>query len=1539
MAYPLPLDTTYLTFLSNTAYSFKRINTAYSIPLNTSYRSSDTEVVLFYNGLDVPTRQILYSRGAIPSKTIADAKIAIQEMAEYSQKWHNGTSRTKSTKTFDELAAIQEQLNNLGREIKKVNKKVYVTQVGCEQCKDPHYTKDFPLKEEGKPLEEASYTQFGLGKLAHTKLTVELADRTVKYPKGIAKNVLVGLRERMELDLEVMLIGETLVLNRSLDPFFEDYIELNDLNIPLELRRDQVDNLMPTIEECEVVEEFRARNDARMVSKFFGYPSDCDHDKKTHMDYAYNFKFSCMIDFAVLEDIDAYRDKGMGDVIFGESFLREVGINAIWFDGMITIYNGNDEVIYQMVRSHQRFKHHTNKQCSKIPPLLKMGIVRETLAERTEGAHHLGPERPRVYSDLSPEEKDRETIHAYYVRFAKLINDMRNIKMTMSRMKLNSKFVNNMLPEWGRFVTAPYSQSSITPPSTYVPPYLANNAHIDSGLSPMDNLIENLTNTLALLTQSYKTFLPQTNNQLGTSSNTRNQATVQDGRVVVQNVQGRLNRGQGNNPRGEGADGYVGVHNRVRKANPSQARQIKCYNCNDKMLLMQAQENRVALDKEQLLFLADDCDAFDSDFNEAPTAQTMFMANLSSADPVYDKASSLYDLDILSEVHDHDHYQDAVCKHHEEHEIHDNVQLNYVVDSHADYTSDSNLIPYNQYVKDNAVPELEAEYDQNVIDRKHDEIERKKLLIVNDNLIAECLSKEVFYVSTNYELNVSRFTKMHVAHTIVEARCLELETKLFNLRDKIHNDNYNELVNRALDSQITQLTKKVIVLQAQNDLFMTENGKIKQHYKELYDSIKITHAKHREQVTALTTKNVNLKAQILNNVNSVIKNHVKPTVLAPGKYAIDVEPIPPRFRNNRKAHLDYLKHLKESVETICEIVEEAKVVRPLDSSIVSACRYTKHSQELLEYKANVHVPPSTEVNPCTDASESQPKSNTKKNKISPAKGVNKMKVEEHPRINKSHLRTTNRVDSSSRSKRTVVQIVLWYLDSGCSKHMTGDRSRLMNFVKNFIRTVRFGNDHFGAIMGYGDYVIGDSMISRVYYVEGLGHNLFFVRQFCDSDLEVAFRKHSCYVRDTNGVELIKGSHGSNLYTISVEDMMESSPIYLLFKASKNKSWLCHQCLNHLNFVPRTPQQNGIIERQNRTLVEAARTMLIFYKALIFLWAEAMATACYTQNRSLIHTRHNKTPYELVHNKKPGLTFFKLFGALCYPTNDSEDLGKLQPTADIKIFVGYAPSRKVQVQVNSAGTPSSTTIAQDAPSPSHSSSSSVLQSPSLHQGVAAESTLMEDNYVAPVDNNPFINVFAPEPSSDASSSRDWIYKVKLDEYSDALKNKARLVAKGYRQEDGIDFEESFAPVARIEAICIFIANVDSKNMTIYPMDVKTAFLNGELKEEVYVSQLEGFFDPDNLTHVYRLKMALYGLKQAPRVWMDSCDPVDTPMVDRLKLDEDLLGILVDQTRFRSMVGSLMYLTVNKPDLVFAVCMCARLSGHTKKYARKCSVPWR
>nr|GEV15526.1 hypothetical protein [Tanacetum cinerariifolium] len=217
---------------------------------------------------------------------------------------------------------------------------------------------------------------------------------------------------------------------------------------------------------------------------------------------------------------------------------------------------------------------------------------------------------------------------------------------------------------------------------------------------------------------------------------------------------------------------------------------------------------------------------------------------------------------------------------------------------------------------------------------------------------------------------------------------------------------------------------------------------------------------------------------------------------------------------------------------------------------------------------------------------------------------------------------------------------------------------------------------------------------------------------------------------------------------------------------------------------------------------------------------------------------------------------------------------------------------------------------------------------------------------------------------------WIYKVKLDELGGILKNKARLVAHGYCQEEGINFEESFASIARLEAIRIFLVYVGHKNMVVYQMDVKTAFLNGNLREEVYVSQPNGFVDQDNLNHMYKLKKALYGLKQDLRSWYDmlssfllsqdfskgsvdptlficrngndlllisqslrgiiinqlnyaleslkkygfkSCDPVDTPMVEKSKLDEDNEGKAVDPSHYQGMIGTFLYLTANRPDL--------------------------
>ncbi|GJS88756.1 retrovirus-related pol polyprotein from transposon TNT 1-94 [Tanacetum coccineum] len=493
-----------------------------------------------------------------------------------------------------------------------------------------------------------------------------------------------------------------------------------------------------------------------------------------------------------------------------------------------------------------------------------------------------------------------------------------------------------------------------------------------------------------------------------------------------------------------------------------------------------------------------------------------------------------------------------------------------------------------------------------------------------------------------------------------------------------------------------------------------------------------------------------------------------------------------------------------------------------------------------------------------------------------------------------------------------------------------------------LSSVKFGNDHVAKILGYGDYQIGNVMISRVYYVEGLGHNLFSVGQFCDSNLEVAFRQHTCFIRNLEGVDLLTGSRGNNLYTLSLGDMMASSPICLLSKASKTKSWLWHRRLSHLNFgainhlarhglvrglpklkfekdhlcsacamgkskkkphkpksedtnqeklyllhmdlcgpmrvasvngkkyilvivddysrftwvkflrskdeapdfiikflkmiqlrlkvpvrrirtdngtefvnqtlreyyekvgishetsVARSPQQNGVVERRNRTLIEAARTMLIYAKALLFLWAEAVATACYTQNRSIIRLRHGKTPYELLHDKPFDLSFFHVFGALCYPINDSENLEKLQPKADIGIFIGYAPTKKAFRIYNRCTRRIIETI-HVAMGFEHSSSG-----PVLHETTPAtnSSGLFSAGTTVTFPQQQ-LSQDAPSPSNYQTTPETQPLVIPNDVEEDNHDIEvAHIVARGYRQEEGIDFEESFAPVARLEAIRIF-----------------------------------------------------------------------------------------------------------------------------------------
>nr|GEV42548.1 reverse transcriptase domain-containing protein [Tanacetum cinerariifolium] len=264
----------------------------------------------------------------------------------------------------------------------------------------------------------------------------------------------------------------------------------------------------------------------------------------------------------------------------------------------------------------------------------------------------------------------------------------------------------------------------------------------------------------------------------------------------------------------------------------------------------------------------------------------------------------------------------------------------------------------------------------------------------------------------------------------------------------------------------------------------------------------------------------------------------------------------------------------------------------------------------------------------------------------------------------------------------IVQICLWIINLGCSKHMTGNHALLTNFVENFLGTVRFGNNNFEVIAGYGD------------------------------GLEVAFQKSTCFVRNEDGIDLLTDDRSSNLYTIALKEIASNSSACLLAKASSSQSWLWHQCLSHLNFatirkihqkhhksktdfasnktlyllhmdligpmhVESINEKRYVLvvvddySRRNRTLVEVARTMLTFANLPLFLWVEAIATACFTQNRSSIHKRFNNTPYELIKKRKPNIKFFHVFGYRCYLLNDYDDARKLKAKGDIELFVGYS----------------------------------------------------------------------------------------------------------------------------------------------------------------------------------------------------------------------------------------------------------------------------
>ncbi|GJS11742.1 integrase, catalytic region, zinc finger, CCHC-type containing protein [Tanacetum coccineum] len=548
--------------------------------------------------------------------------------------------------------------------------------------------------------------------------------------------------------------------------------------------------------------------------------------------------------------------------------------------------------------------------------------------------------------------------------------------------------------------------------------------------------------------------------------------------------------------------------------------------------------------------------------------------------------------------------------------------------------------------------------------------------------------------------------------------------------------------------------------------------------------------------------------------------------------------------------------------------------------------------------------------------------------------------------------------------QNLVDIILFIVNSGCSKHMTGNLNLLTNFVEKFLGTVKFGNDQIAPILGYGDLVQGTITIKRVYYVEGLNHNLFLVGQFCDADLEVAFRKSTCYIRDLKGNDLLMGSGGTDLYSITLQDLPTPNPICLMAKATSSQAWLWHRRLSHLNF-----DTINLLSKNNitiRTLVECSNNVIAAAKVPLLFGMKAIATTCFTQNRSLVIPRHEKTPYYIINGRKPSIKIFHIFGSLCYIVKEGENLNKMKEKGDamyllkwyilVKSYRVFNKRTRVLVEtihvnfdelphmasdyVSSDPIPErpTTVLEQDSLSPGPQSQDNVPQTveivrtsnelvllfnapplniqttpqttnqaPTQEPTVTASENIIQaeiNNENAQVDEDEFVNVFSTpvqergetssrhvdssnmhtfyqhhpsaqrwtkdhpleqvigNPSQSVRTRRQletdgemcmfaltvsrtepknikeamadsawieamqeelhqfdrldvwelvdrslcknvinlkWLWKNKRDEENTVIRNKARRVAKGYAQKEGIDFKESFALVARLEAV--------------------------------------------------------------------------------------------------------------------------------------------
>ncbi|GJZ90870.1 retrovirus-related pol polyprotein from transposon TNT 1-94 [Tanacetum coccineum] len=924
---------------------------------------------------------------------------------------------------------------------------------------------------------------------------------------------------------------------------------------------------------------------------------------------------------------------------------------------------------------------------------------------------------------------------------------------------------------------------------------------------------------------------------------------------------------------------------------------------------------------------------------------------------------------------------------------------------------------------------MEQAVEQHRLESKTFEVKMNQVLNENERLLEQVISKDIVNIIVNSSVD-NTYVNMHECE-----KCLKLEIGLLNKTDFIEKEIYDNLfrtqsqekdtVIKKLKERIKSLNGKINEDKIKKDLeeietinieldhrvskLIAENEHLKQTYKQLYDSIKPSRIRSKEQCDDLIYQ-VNLKSMEISDLNAslqekvlvitalkddlkklkgkaLVDNAVTKHTIDPEMLKIDVESITPKLLNNKTAHSACIKHTQEEAAVLKDLVEHIKANYPLDHPLESACSVVepKGTANVNHSKLNANSKPL-----CVKCNGCMLSDNHDLCVLDFINNVNaRVKSKSIKKISKRKVWKPTALESDT--PKPVVTLV--YSRKPKRSKTNVPVSKPKN-IKSLSANKKEPSKSWGSIVS--DVPSSSLDESRSKYEA--------------PDFIIKFLK-LIQVRLKVPVQRIRTDNGTEFVNQTLREYYEKVDI------------------SHETFVARSPQQNGVVERHNRTLIEVARTMLIYAKARYFDELTAMASKHSSSGFALHEMTLATISLGLVPNPPPSTPFVPpsrtdwdiffqpLFDELLNP---SSSVNRPPPEVIAPIAEVVAPEPAV-----STSSPSSITVNQDAPSPSNSQTTPKTQTLVIPNDVEEYN---HDLDVAHMNNDPFFGIPIPEDNSEASSylnviptivhtatpnsehitkwTKDhpldniieelneferlevwelvprpdkvmvitlkWIYKVKLDEFRGILKNKARLVARGYRQEKGIHFEESFALVARLDDIRIFLAYVAHMNMIVYQMDVKTTFLNGILLKEVYVSQPDGFVDQDNPNHVYKpkkefskgtvdpslfirrqgkdillfkmsmmgkisfflglkilqsprgifLNQSKYALESLKKYGMESSDPVDTPMVEKSKLDEDPQEKAIDPTHYRGMVGTLMDLTASKPDLTFVVCMCAR-----------------